>query len=98
MFIDMRNSGKSTATIEELSLSITHELPPEPQYYEAQKIAFAPIVAGGTSRRTLRFITEWPQETIDKVISGSLKFYMSHSLLGRFQLRNFRSQRNGVLL
>jgi hypothetical protein len=76
MYIEMRNSGKSTATIEELSVSITHELPETPQYYEAQKVAFAPIVPGGSSWRSLRFITAWPQETIDKIVSGSLKFYI----------------------
>jgi hypothetical protein len=76
MYLDVRNSGKSTATIEELSLAIAHEIPAIPSYGGGTKIAFAPIVQGGTSRRTVGFETGWGGETINKINSGELKFYI----------------------
>jgi hypothetical protein len=76
MWIDMHNGGKSAATIKELVVTIAHELQPKPEYFTAQKIAFPPILPGGTIRRDLAFVSEWPQETIDKLTSGALKFYI----------------------
>lgn len=76
MWIAMRNGGKSVATIEELVVAITHELPPKPEYHTAQKIAFPPILAQDTMRRSVGFVTGWPQPIIDKIASGELKFYI----------------------
>lgn len=76
MFLGFQNSGRSTAFVKELSVAITHNLTPEPQYFQTRKIAFPPVVAGGVSRRASKFETGWSQETIDKITSGALNFYI----------------------
>ena len=76
MWIAMRNGGKSVAAIEQLVVAITHELPPKPEYYTAQKIAFPPIIAQDTIRRGLGFKTGWPQPIIDEIAGGDRKFYI----------------------
>jgi hypothetical protein len=76
MLLELRNSGKNTATIEELTAGITHQLPPEPIYFEAQKFAFAPIIPGGSTKRILPFETNWGEATANGVKTGSLPFYI----------------------
>lgn len=76
MYLDIQNSGRSTAFVEELSVAITHNLPSKPQYFDTINIAFPPIVAGGVSRRSSKFVTGWNQETIDEITSGALNFYI----------------------
>jgi len=76
MYLDVRNSGKSTATTEELSVAITHGIAPTPQYSGGTKVAFAPIVPGSIARRTVGFEIGWGNETIEKITSGALKFYI----------------------
>ena len=76
MLFEIKNSGKSTATIDEVSIAITHDLPNPREYPTARQFAFPPIVPGGTSKRVLRFETGWGEKTISEVKSGARKFYL----------------------
>lgn len=76
VYLDIQNSGNSTATIKELSVSITHNLSAKPQYSGPRNIAFPSLAAKATYRRTVRFETNWGAETISKVLSGQMKFYI----------------------
>jgi hypothetical protein len=77
MYVDLQNSGKSTAQIKELSVAITHgPLAIQPEYGTAIQVVFPPIVAGGTGRRVGHFETGWGKQTIDAITAGTLKFYI----------------------
>jgi hypothetical protein len=76
MYLELHNSGRSTATIDELSVGITHELGPIPVYAEAPKFAFPPVVAGGTTKQELKFATEWGEATANGVKTGSMPFHI----------------------
>ena len=75
MTFEIKNSGKSTATIDEVSIAITHDLPNPREYATARPFAFPPIVPGGTSKRVLKFETGWGENTNSAVKSGTMKFY-----------------------
>ena len=76
IFFEIKNSGKSTATIDEVSIAITHELPSPRAYGDARPFAFPPIVPGGTSKRILTFETNWGVPTNSAVRSGAMKLYL----------------------
>jgi hypothetical protein len=76
MYIEFKNSGKTAATFEDFTVAISHELDSAPNYSEGQKIAFAPITAGGSNKAFLNFETGWGELTISKIKSGALKFYI----------------------
>jgi hypothetical protein len=76
MLFEIKNSGKSTATIDEVSIAITHDLPNPRAYPTARQFAFPPIVPGGSSKRVLRFETGWGEKIIAEVKSGTRKFYL----------------------
>jgi hypothetical protein len=51
MILDLKNSGKSVAIIEDISAAITHgPLNEEPQYVKASRFTFPPIVPNGKRR------------------------------------------------
>jgi len=76
IMFELKNSGKSTATIREFAAAITHQLPAQPEYQEGPKFAFPPVVSGGTAKRILQFKTAWGEQTANAVKSGALPFYL----------------------
>jgi hypothetical protein len=72
LFFEMKNSGKSTATVDVLKAAITHgPLPPTPEYGGNPRFTIAPIVPNETSQRILEFSTGWNQETTQEVKAGT---------------------------
>jgi hypothetical protein len=78
MFLYLKNSGKITATIDELIAKITHgPLLQEPDYTGiGNRYAFPPVVANGNIRRILRFESGWSKEITEQVFSGAKTFYL----------------------
>jgi len=77
IFFEMKNAGKSTATVDVLKANITHgPLAAIPDYKDSPQFAIAPIVPNDTSQRILDFETAWGQETNDKVKTGSLPLFI----------------------
>lgn len=79
LYIDVTNSGRIPAEIEDLIALVAHELAPRPQYGEGLQrleVAFPPIPAGGTLRRFLDFGEPWGEDTTSAVKSGAKRFYM----------------------
>ncbi len=76
MYVVVKNSGKSTAIIDEFSAAITHDLPTVPTYGRTATYAWPPVVAGGTAQQIMHFETDWNQERIDEMISGSRSLYL----------------------
>lgn len=79
MILDLKNSGKSVAIIEDIFAAITHgPLDDEPRYTEAPRFTFPPVVPNSKTTRPLAFDigrNGWSQETAAGVRSGSLPFY-----------------------
>ena len=81
MYIDVKNSGKSPATIFELRAAVTHILEPTPTYgANAVRVAFAPVVGSGEIRQRLNFGGSGGPITNTAVIEGRMKYY----IYGRF--------------
>ncbi len=78
MYLELSNSGKSPATIDELRVAITHKLPLERQYGKAPNYAFPPVMPGGSTKQQLelKFETEWGEKTADAVKTGEMPFYI----------------------
>jgi hypothetical protein len=57
MYLIINNSGRATASIDYFVAGITHDLPPLPEYVDTTQFAWAPVVAGGTTKQVLRFET-----------------------------------------
>ncbi len=72
---NLRNSGKNTAIIDELSVAISHELKPKPDYFKAKRRAYPPIVAGASPKIIEGFETGWGEETNGAVLSGQMPLY-----------------------
>ena len=95
LYIDVTNSGRIAAEIEDLIAFVTHDLAPRPQYGEGLQrieVAFPPIPAGGTLRRILDFGEPWGEDTTSAVKSGTMRFYM----YGRINYRDDYSLGLGV--
>jgi hypothetical protein len=93
MILELKNSGKSVANIEELTAVITHgPLTEEPLYTEAPRFAFPPVVPNGKTARPLSFDIGpkgWSPETAAGVTNGTLPFYF----YGRVKYRDTYSWR-----
>ncbi len=76
IYLDVRNSGKTTAIINELNAAITHELPDQPPHFKLNNFAIPPVVAGGTTRTFMQFETGWGEETTNAVTSGTQKLFI----------------------
>jgi hypothetical protein len=76
IMLELKNSGKNTATINEFTAAITHHLPPRPEYPEGPEFAFPPVVSGGIAKRILQFKTAWGEATATAVKSGALPLYI----------------------
>ena len=78
MFLHLKNSGKITATVDELVAIITHgPLPEQPLYIGiGNRYAIPPVVANGNVRRILRFQSGWSKEVTDQIFSGARGFYL----------------------
>lgn len=84
MWVALKNKGKSIASIDVLEVAIAHELPPEPKYLGAQRVAYPPIAPGERFERPLEFVTGWSQQTIDMLTQGVMSLY----LYGRVRYRD----------
>jgi hypothetical protein len=76
IFFEMKNSGKSTATVDVLKASITHALPPIPEYGRAVNFTIAPIVPNDPAQRILSFDTAWNEQTTQQVKAGMLPLFI----------------------
>jgi hypothetical protein len=77
IFFEMKNSGKSTATVDVLRAAITHgPLPPIPEYGGAASFTIAPIVPSDSAQRVLPFATAWNQQTTQQVKAGTLPLFI----------------------
>jgi hypothetical protein len=77
IFFEMKNGGRSTATIDVLKAAITHgPLPPVPDYLGSARFAIAPIVPNDISQRILDFETGWGQQTNEGVKTGTLPLFL----------------------
>jgi hypothetical protein len=77
MFIELKNGGKSPATVKEFGVQITHgPLPPVPIYGQGIKIGFPAVIPGTPTTRTVRFEMNRKQQTIDDLKSSTLKFFI----------------------
>ena len=77
IFFEMKNSGKSTATVDVLKAVITHgPLPPIPEYGGAANFTLAPIVPNDSAQRILPFDTAWNEQTTQQVKAGTLPLFI----------------------
>jgi hypothetical protein len=77
IFFEMKNGGKSTATVDVLKANITHgPLPAVPSYLDSPQFAIAPIVPNDMSQRILDFETAWGQQTNEGVKTGTLPLFI----------------------
>ncbi len=78
MQLEIKNGGKSPATIQSVAAAITHRLPPRPQYGGASKFAFPPAVPGAVVKRPLRFDVSggYNTEMVERLKSGAVKLYL----------------------
>jgi len=79
MRLEIKNAGKSVATINDVAASITQgPLPPQPQYAGAPKFALAPAVPGGVVRGPLKFdlVGGYSEEKVRRLRSGAEAFYL----------------------
>ena len=74
--IELRNSGRSTATIKELRARILEVLPDEPPQFQANIYAMPPVAPGGTVRSDLKFEAGWDEDFTNGVLSGSRNLHM----------------------
>ena len=76
IFFKMKNSGKSTASVDVLRAVITHALPPNPEYGGAANFTIAPIVPNHSAQRILPFDTAWNEQTTQQVKAGTLPLFI----------------------
>ena len=79
--IELRNSGRSTATIKELRARILEILPDQPPQFQANIYAMPPVAPGGiTVPGVLKFEAEdwtnWDKDYTNGVLSGSRNLHM----------------------
>jgi hypothetical protein len=75
--IEINNSGKSTATIEDFLVSVSHNLPALPEYWpesDGTRLAFAPVRGGATIKDYVKF-GPWNSTTPGEIINGERGFY-----------------------
>lgn len=86
--LEIRNSGKSPAFIEELIAVVTHGPLPEVPFYGPMegriRIGFSPVTPNGKIIEPLDFGPAWGVETATKVRDGHMAFY----LYGRIEYRD----------
>jgi hypothetical protein len=79
MQLEIKNGGKSIATIKEVAAAISHQLPAlPPPYQQASRFAFPPAVPGGAVKRPLTFNVSggYKGETERRLRSGTEKLYL----------------------
>ena len=79
MRLEIRNAGKSVATIKEVVAAITQgPLAEVPRYAEAPKFAFPPAVSGGVVKRPLSFDLNggYKEAKVSLLRSGKERFYL----------------------
>ena len=79
MRLEIRNGGKSVATIKEVAAAITQgPLPQRPPYVEAPKFAFPPAVSGSVVKRPLKFDVTggYKEEKVRRLKSGAEQLYL----------------------
>ena len=87
LHLDVSNSGKSPAKIDNLIAFAAHQLPPVPSYDERPgriKIGFPPVPPNGKIRQTLPFGPPWGEQTTREVQAGTRGFYV----YGRIKYRD----------
>lgn len=75
--IEIENSGRSPARIRKLTIAVTHELPPEPEYthgIDSAQFAFPPIPVNQKISQVIPF-SIWPTITARAVGDGNKEFY-----------------------